>query len=227
MPIDIIIFAAVAVYVGVKLFNALGNKDYDEHIQNAKNDNNVVQFPNGADPSHLKGQIDLKFEPITDKYEDLEKKYGPDLAKKIKKIESIDPSFTEDNFLTGAKSAFEVILKAFSVGDKTTLKNLLSKDIYKGFIAEIDKRDKDTKVPENTLVSILASNIKSVALDRKSAKIGVEIISEQINLIKDKDGEIIEGNPSHVNKISELWTFARNLTSSNPNWELIATSNSK
>jgi predicted lipid-binding transport protein (Tim44 family) len=225
MALDLILLA-ISVYVGFKLFNSLGNKDYDDKIQPPKNaaPNNVVQFPEGLKQS----AVDVKFEEINEEsYEELEKKHGSQIADQIKKIRKIDPTFTEAGFVKGADTAFEIILKAFSEGDKFTLRKLLSKEMYKDFEEEIDKRNKDTKTYENTLVAVLASNIKSIALERKYAKIAVEIVSEQINLIKDKKGDIIEGNPSSVNKISELWTFARNLSSSNPNWELVETSNAK
>lgn len=222
MPFDIILFAALAVFVGVKLYNALGRKDYDSPVLKAKN-SNVVPFPN----NNAAPVVDVPFAEITESYEELEKKHGPELATTIKKIQAIDPSFSEANFLSGAKYAFEIILKAFASGDVNTLRKLLSKDMYNSFVTEIEKRKQSDKIAENTLVSILASNIKSVALDKKNAQIGVEIISEQINLVKDKSGKIVDGSSSHVNKISELWTFARNLASTNPNWELVATGNSK
>jgi len=224
MAFDIILFAALAVYVGIKLFNSLGNKDYDDQIKPSSHTtgNNVVQFPEG-----LKQHVtDVKFEEVTENYAELEKKHGPEIASQIKKIRRLDPSFTESSFLTGASKAFEIILEAFANDDKLTLRKLLSKDLYNSFTDEIENRKKSGTTYENTLVSILASNIKSIALERKYAKIVVEIVSEQINLIRDKKGDIVDGNPSTVNKISELWTFARNLSSSNPNWELVATGDS-
>ena len=154
----------------------------------------------------------------------LEEKFGEKLAIKIREIRKIDPSFAIENFLNGARRAFEIIISAFSAGEKNTLKPLLSKEVYKNFASEIDNREKDGKIEETTLVSILSSTIKNIAFSKKYVSIAVQIVSEQINIIRDKEGKIIEGNPSQVDKIEEIWTFGRDLSSSNPNWELMETS---
>ena len=118
-----------------------------------------------------------------------------------------------------------MILTAFNAGDKKTLKELLSTEVYKNFETEIDNRKHLATTEENTLIAILSSEIKSILLEKDFARIVVEIVSEQINLLKNKSGEVIEGDPAHVNKVSEIWTFARNLNSDNPNWKLVETGN--
>jgi predicted lipid-binding transport protein (Tim44 family) len=215
--IDIILFAVFAVFIGFKLFNALGRKDFDAA---ARAQDNVVRFPGGD----KKKVVDVKFEEIKDDYEELEKKHGSEIAKQIKEIRKLDSSFNEKDFTFGAKKAFEIILGAFSKGDKETLKPLLAKDIYEGFQAEIDRREQSGEIEETTLVAVLASDIKDIKMASKwNARVVVEIVSEQIRLIKDKKGQILQGDPSRVDKVSERWTFSRNLSSPNPNWELIET----
>jgi predicted lipid-binding transport protein (Tim44 family) len=215
--LDIILFAAFAIFMGVKLFNALGRKDYE----------NPVTL--NSSPTTLDKETpildDVKYEYVTENFEELEKKYGPKLTSQLKEINSIDPSFTEQNFLQGSQIAFEMILTAFNAGDKKTLKELLSTEVYKNFETEIDNRKHLATTEENTLIAILSSEIKSILLEKDFAKIVVEIVSEQINLLKNNSGEVIEGDPAHVNKVSEIWTFARNLNSDNPNWKLVETGN--
>jgi predicted lipid-binding transport protein (Tim44 family) len=216
--IDIIIFAAFAVFIGFKLFNALGRKDFDNPKRAAQD--NVVRFPAGNNDK----AVDVKFEEIKDDYEELEKKHGLEIANQIKEIRKFDSGFNEKDFLAGAKRAFEMILQAFAKGDKETLKPLLASNIYEGFKAEIDKRELNGEVEETTLVAVLTSEIKDIKMTSKwNARIVVEIVSEQIRLVKDKEGRILQGDPSHVDKVSEIWTFSRNLTSPNPNWELVET----
>lgn len=215
--IDIILFAAFAAFIGFKLYNALGRKDFEGV---AKKPDNVVRFPNGA----AEKVVDAKFEEIKDDYEELEKKHSPEVVGTIKEIRKLDASFNEKDFLSGAKKAFELVLKAFSKGDKEALKPLLSKEIYEGFQQEIDRREISGEVEDTTLVSILDSQIKDITMASKwNAKIVVEIVSEQIRLVKDKRGKVLQGDPSHVDKVSEQWTFSRNLLSPNPNWELVET----
>ena len=215
---DIILFAAFAIFMGVKLFKTLGQKDFNhkEH-QN----NQVIDFP-GAQPNKPSKEEQKAFD--IDYYEEIEKKHGAKITSKIKEIRKIDSNFTAEGFLDGAKKAFEIILESFSSGNKDMLKNLLSNDIYKGFASEIDKREKENQTNETTLVAILSSKIKEIKLSKKTANIALEIASEQINVVKDKDGKVIEGNPSQVEKLSEEWTFSRDLASKNPNWKLVAIS---
>lgn len=216
---DIIFFAAFAAFIGYRLYTTLGRKDIDDEIQKPAKDDNVVSMYSKA----AEKAIDVDFQEITDDYDAIKATHGSDVAEKVKQIRNYDPYFTIDSFLNGAKAAFEMILNAFSKGDEETLKPLLSKDIYKSFAAEMKKRKASEKQEETTIVSVAASKIKEITLDKKVARIAVEIDSEQISVIKDKKGKIVEGNPSQVDEISEIWTFAKNLTSPNPNWELVAT----
>jgi predicted lipid-binding transport protein (Tim44 family) len=213
--LDIILFAAFAVFIGFRLYNALGRKDFspDETTRN-----NIVKFPD------LDKAVDVKFEEVKDDTAELQQKYGADLTTKIKDLQKLDAKFNEADFLAGAKKAFEIILNAFSSGDKEALKPLLSKEIFKVFEQEIDGRQNANTIAKTTLVAILDAKIKDVLMFNKwTANITIEILSEQIRIVTDKDGKLLEGDPSSVDKISETWTFSRNLLSPNPNWELVET----
>ncbi|MCE3231865.1 MAG: uncharacterized protein K0R98_122 [Rickettsiaceae bacterium] len=215
--IDIILFAAFAAFIGFKLYNALGRRDFEDVV---KKPDNVVRFPNGKTDK----VVDVKFEEVKDDYEDIEKKHGPQMVQKIKEVRKLDASFNEKDFINGAKKAFEFILSSYSKGDKEALKPLLGKEIYENFEQAIDHREISGEVEDTTLVAILESEIKDITMTNKwNANVVVEIISEQIRLVKDKRGKVLQGDPSEVDKISELWTFSRNLLSPNPNWELVET----
>lgn len=216
---DIIFFGIIAVFVFVRLFNVLGNKDYNsppDNVDNSLKDrqklNNVVNL----NEKIIDAQI------VVDEKE-LSEKYGQKVADAVKEINMYDRSFSVDKFADGASKAFEIILESFSKGDKQTLKRLLDKDIYKKFSDEIDRREKEGKSQETTLISIASTKIKNIELNKKLAKIVVEFISEQVNLLKDKKGNIIEGDPSNVEKITDTWTFSKNISSKDPNWELVET----
>jgi len=212
--LDIIFFAIIAAVIGFRLYNTLGRKDF-EH----ENHKNVVTFPK-SDKEIETSYVELS--PSED--EDLEEKFGKKLAASIREIRRHDPSFAVESFLNGAKRAFEIILKSFSGGDKAALKPLLSKEVYKNFANEIDNREKEGRVEETTLLAIPSSTIKNIVLKKKYVQIAVQIVSEQINIIRDKKGKIIAGDPSHVDTVEEIWTFGRDLSSKNPNWELMETS---
>lgn len=220
---DIIFFAVVAVFFIARLYTTLGRKDFegdDRTKINLDEKGKVIRFPGEAGQTKA---LDLEIEDfIEEKNQDLEK-YGKVLMAKILEMRRYDPSFAADSFLKGASQAFEMVIEAFATGDKRTLKELLSKDVYQGFIGEIEKREKEGKTRETTLVAIVSASIKDIVLNKKYARIAVEFVSEQVNLVKDKTGKVIEGSPSDVEEIRDVWTFARNLTSSNPNWELVET----
>lgn len=218
---DIIFFAAFAVFIGFRLYKTLGMKDFNESSMKQKPEDISSRVPDTQSPV-----IDGSFREVKNdeaEYEKMSDKYGILIASKIRDIQKYDANFSDEYFINGAKYAFEMIIKAFSKGDIEALKPLLSKDMMKGFASEIERRKAEGKTEETTLLAIKEAKIKDIELYSKVAKISVEFTSEQINLIKDASGKIIEGDASQVDNVDEIWTFARNLSSSNPNWELINT----
>jgi len=219
---DIVFFAAFAAFIAYRLYTVLGREDFND--DSPKKNGRVVPFPGGDIEEKGAPVVDVNFTEVKDDYKELKNEYGKKIADNIKQIRQYDPNFSVTEFIGGAKAAFEMIIKAFSKGDGSALRTLLGKDAYKGFMAAIEERKKKDIVEETTIVAILSANIKDVILNKKIAKIAVHFVSEQINLVKDKQGKVIEGDPSQVDNIEEIWTFERNLASSNPNWELVQTS---
>ncbi len=212
--LDIIFFAAIAAFIGFRLYNALGHKNFEPgKVVSAANPESKPDKVIEANFTIIKPEDDNA----------LEEKFGKNLAEKIREIRKYEQAFTAENFIFGAKKAFEIILKAFSSGDKATLQPLLSEEVYNNFAGEIDKREHEHLIEETTLVAILSTNIKNIILNKKYVKVAVQIVSEQINIMRDKQGKIISGNPSRVDKVEELWVFGRDLASSNPNWKLLET----
>lgn len=212
--LDIIFFAAIAAFIGFRLYNTLGHKNFEPGIAVAPK----------IEKNKPEKVIDASYTIVQPEDDNvLEEKFGKNLAENIREIRKHDASFTVEGFLLGAKKAFEIIVKAFSTGNKEALKPLLSKEVYTNFANEIDKREAQNQVEETTLVAILSSNIKNIVLNKKYVRIAVQIVSEQVNVIRDRQGKIIEGNPSQMDKVEELWIFGRDLSSTNPNWELLET----
>ena len=127
-------------------------------------------------------------------------------------------------FINGAKMAFEMIINAFSKDDSETLKNLLSEKIFQGFSLAIEERKTNEKKLTTNLISIDKVEILSAMLIENQASIVVKIISKQINYISDKEQVIIEGKKDEISEITDLWTFKKDIKSSNPNWFVSATS---
>ncbi len=220
---DIIILALIAGFIALRLRNTLG-KDVGHRPENPSNarptshdvDDRVVSI-NDA----IRGN-DTPIKPILTKDAQFEKLQEP-IKSKISDIKSIDSSFSVDEFLKGAKGAFEWVTKAFNDGDKPTLKQLMSAEIYKEFEQVIAERAKDNTYPETTLVSIDSVEITEVETTKTHHHITVNFSTSQVHIVKNEQGEVIAGNVSHTTHVEDEWVFERSVKSRDPNWTIIDT----
>src|SRR5262249_1597859 len=145
------------------------------------------------------------------------------IAGTLAMIKSKDPLFSATDFLRGARMAFEMVHDAFGKGDKETLSMLLADALFKEFTGEIDKNAGLAQKIETTLVSVIARDITEANLSGNIARLRVHFTSEQVHLVRDKDGKIIEGDPSEQHDVEDEWLFERDVSSKNPNWKIIET----
>jgi|TARA_B110000495_G_C22633592_1_gene376699 predicted lipid-binding transport protein (Tim44 family) len=123
-------------------------------------------------------------------------------------------------FLKGAEIAYESILTSFAVGDKTKLKKLLTKDIYSNFEQVIDHRLKEKIKSELTFIGVKESKIEKFEKIKTDLVATVKIICEIISVKKDREDNVIEGNPDRIKTVIDYWKFTKNASSDNPNWFL-------
>lgn len=230
-PFDIstIVFALLAAFVVWKLRSVLGTRTgherppqdrmrKPERADDAKSEGNVIRLPGAAN--------DAGAAEITRGGSDRWAPYAtPDtaLAKGFDQIAALDPSFRPGEFVEGARSAYEMIIGAFAAGDRQTLRGLLAKDVYESFAAAISDREQRGDTVETTFVSIDKADFTDVQLRGKTANVTVKFQSKLITSTRDRTGSVIEGNPDKVVDMSDIWTFARDVTSRDPNWRLVAT----
>lgn len=138
-------------------------------------------------------------------------------------IRAADPSFDPLGFAAGARAAFTAIVEAFARGDTATLKPLLDGPTFASFEGAIRGRVERKEKAEGTLIGFEASDIAAAELQNGHASVTVRFVSEQINVVRNAEGQIVDGNPNEVQKVVDLWTFRRDTTSSDPNWQLIKT----
>lgn len=148
---------------------------------------------------------------------------GSDLNNGLRNIRANDASFDPKEFLNGVKMAYEMIVLSYADGDRKTLKNLLSKDVYEGFEAAIKDREARGEKVNSTFVGINQAKITAADMKGKDAQVTVRIVSEIISATQDAQGNIIDGDLDTVAEIRDVWTFARNTAGRDPNWKLIAT----
>jgi len=134
-----------------------------------------------------------------------------------------DPDFDPNHLIEGAKTAYEMIVMGFANGDDATLKQLLGSDVYDGFERAIRERESRGEKVESSLVGIDKADIIEAEVKNRTAYVTVKFVSELISVTRDAEGEVVEGDPKKVREVTDIWTFAREVGSKNPNWKLVAT----
>ena len=145
------------------------------------------------------------------------------MAKGLVDIVRADETFEPDSFLKGARAAYELIVTAFAEGNRKTLKSLLSREVYDGFAGAIADREGRGEQVDQSFVGIKSADIVEAELKNGSANVTIKFVSELISATRDKAGEVVTGDPKRIKEVTDIWTFARETSSRDPNWKLIAT----
>ena len=143
-------------------------------------------------------------------------------SKKTSNEKTFDEKAKKD-FLSGAKIAYETIITSFSSGNLKNVKPLLDKKVYDQFDEAIKTRDASGQVSETTFIGIDTAEIKNHENKKGFLEVTVSFVSEIISCVKDKDNNILSGDPKKIKKVFDTWTFSKDVTSNNPNWLLIST----
>ncbi|ANW05168.1 Tim44/TimA family putative adaptor protein [Bradyrhizobium icense] len=228
MDIYTIIFLALAVFIFLRLRSVLGQRTgserpYDRAAPNVAQrtqDNNVVPMPGTViDQAPAAPNADVA---PADRWKGIAES-GTPLAAGLDAIVAQDSSFDPRHFLSGARSAYEMIVLAFANGDRRALKDLLSSEVYESFEAVIKDREKHEQKTETRFVSIDKAELVSAEARDRAAQLTVRFVSQMISVTRDKTGGIVDGNPDKVADITDVWTFARDTSSRDPNWKLVGT----
>jgi len=224
-----IIFLALAVFIFLRLRSVLGQRTgrerppYDpysarEPVRPASE--KVVSLPNrNAEAAAAKPAEPV---PAGERWKGVAEP-GSGLAAGLDAILATDADFDPQHFLTGARAAYEMIVNAYAEGDRRTLKNLLSREVYDGFDAAIAEREKRGETVESRFVSIDSAEIAGAEMRGRSAQVTVRFVSQLVSVTRDKQGNVVDGNPDKVSEVTDVWTFARDAGSRDPNWKLVAT----
>jgi predicted lipid-binding transport protein (Tim44 family) len=225
-----IIFLALAVFIFLRLRSVLGQRTgrerppYDPYssapgtIRPAPGDK-VVALP-GRAPDTAQAAAE-PVEPV-DRWKGIAEP-GSALAAGLDAIAREDKSFEPKHFVAGARGAYDMIVTAYAAGDRKQLKNLLGKEVYDGFENAIKEREQKGETVETRFVSIDGADVTAAEQRGKTAQVTVRFRSQLISVTRAKDGAVIDGNPDKVTDVTDVWTFARDTTSRDPNWKLVAT----
>lgn len=138
-------------------------------------------------------------------------------------LKAADASFDEEAFLKGARGAFEIVITAFAAGDTAKLQPLLSKDVFAAFAEAVHARQAAKETMETKLVAIKSAEIVETRTEGATGLVTVKIVSDQINVTRDAAGQVLEGHPDTEIEKTDFWTFSRPLRARDPNWTLVAT----
>jgi predicted lipid-binding transport protein (Tim44 family) len=225
-----IIFLALAIFIFLRLRSVLGQRTgrerrpYDPYsardtVRGATNDN-VVALPGRAAAETAQKPAEAA-EPA-ERWKGIAEP-GSAVANGLDAVAREDTSFDAKHFVTGARAAYEMIVLAYAQGDRRTLKNLLSREVCEGFEAAIRERESKGETVETRFVAIDRSDITAAELRGRMAQITLRFVSQLISVTRDRSQNVIDGNPEKVTDVTDVWTFARDLSSRDPNWKLVAT----
>jgi len=216
---QILIFAGIAAVVFFRLFTVLGRKTGNERpapplvrapeaTDKADSSDNVLELPRRDAP-------EATALPAWGKD-------GP-LGAGLTQIRLADPEFDLDSFLAGARAAFEMIIEAFHKGELEKVRSWLAPDVYRSFAAAVAERTGTNERTETELIAVNGCEATEAAMDGRTARVTVKFLSEQTEVVKDSEGRIVAGDLTRPEEVVDLWSFARDTRSRDPNWQLVAT----
>lgn len=212
--IDIILLAMIAAFLAYRLYTVLGRRTGNERspeeqvrVPDARTKDaaadNVVKLPERTAAN-------------TGRSDPIERAFV--------EIKLADRNFDEGRFVEGARAAYEMIVTAFAEGDRDTLRPLLNDDVYGAFEHAISEREKRGQKMEFNFLGLEAVKITAAEVKGRTAEITITFESEVVEALRDRAGNLVEGETIAANHVTDVWTFARELKARDPNWLLVATS---
>lgn len=215
MTVEIVILAMIAAFLGLRLYSVLGRRaEHEEEGIQPRFEPNAK--PGGAPAA---GQSSGNAAPSPYQVRDLPS-VSPAVERGLRAIAAADRRFDALTFLEGSRGAYRMILEAFWRGDKEELRALCDDDVYQGFSAAIDARVADGHSLDNRLVRIEESQVTGAALDGNMARITVRFRSDIAAVTRNAEGVVVAGSLNDAVEANDVWTFARNVHSADPDWLL-------
>jgi predicted lipid-binding transport protein (Tim44 family) len=213
--IQLLVLAGIAVFLILRLRSVLGTRDgFEKPPVTGPTTQRAGRRP---EFDVIEGGPDRD---ITDHVED-----GSNSAKALAAMKMAEPGFVVGSFLEGSRAAYEMILMAFESGDLSGVRDFLSDDVAESFQSVIDLRSEQNLTVEASFVGVREIALKEADFDRETSEgeVTVRFVGELTSVVKNADGDVIEGNANEIKRQRDVWTFARVMGADNPNWQLVAT----
>lgn len=212
--IQLLVLAGIAVFLILKLRSVLGTREgfekppvpLDEARPKPRRDFDVIE--GGPDRDIIDHVAD-----------------GSPAAKALAGMKMAEPGFSVSSFLSGARGAYEMILMGFEKGEMDKIRPFLAPDVAETFAEAIAAREAQGLTVEANFIGLreLALHDASFNRDTKEAEVSVRFVGEITSVVRNAAGEVVEGSPTEIKRQRDIWTFARRMGSSDPNWQLVAT----
>lgn len=221
---DVIVLALLTGFIAFRLYSVLGRRTGNERSHEDR-----LRLPDGARPNP---NPKTAAAPVKDNVVSLPERAAQagaaganasPFARALLDIKLADRNFDADRFLSGARAAYEMIVTAFAHGERDVLRPLLSDDVFDAFDREIKARESKKERVDFTFLALKSARLTAAEMKNQTAEITVMFESEIMLAGYDESGALIEGDAKTPHEVSEIWTFARDTRSSDPNWALVAT----
>lgn len=212
--IQLLVLAGIAIFLILKLRSVLGTRDGFEKPPIPIEE---LRPRTPRDFAVIEGGKDMDI--IDHIPEDSES------ARALAEMKKMEPEFAVTPFLEGARGAYEMILMAFERGDLDAIRPFLSDDVEASFAEAISARERDGLTIEASFLGLKDLGLEEATFNRADnmAEISVRFVGEQTYVVRNKAGEVVEGNAREIKRQRDVWTFARKMGSADPNWQLVAT----
>jgi len=212
--IQLLVLAGIAVFLIMRLRNALGTRDgYERPPEPMAGPtpaaNRSFEVIEGGEDRDITDHVPAESES----------------AIALAEMKRAEPSFSLSEFLGGARGAYEMILMGFENGDLDDLVPFLSRDVFESFDEVVQLREREGLTVEANFIGVRELSVSEAVFNEasKEGEISVRFVAELTSVIRDREGTIVEGDANTVKEQRDIWTFARAMGSDNPNWKLVAT----
>jgi predicted lipid-binding transport protein (Tim44 family) len=211
--IQLLVLAGIAVFLIIRLKNVLGTREGFEKPP-------LSQAPEAKKKPEFEVIEGGPDHDITD-HVDADSPQAADLAA----MKRIEPSFSVSEFVQGARGAYEMIVMGFERGNLDEIQPFLAEDVFETFVDVVSAREDEGLKIEAEFGGVRETTLQNVVFhkDTNVGEITMRFVAELTSVVRDKGGDIVEGNETAMKRQKDTWTFARTMGSDNPNWLLVAT----
>lgn len=211
---QLVVMGVIAVVLFLRLRNVLGTRDgfepsKDDQKEERRGLPRGFEVIDGGPDRDIADHVDI----------------DSDAGKAFVAMKAVEPLFSVTEFQSGGRQAYEMILMAFEGDDLETLDQFLADDVYESFESVIKDRQASGLTIDATFVGVKEMKIVDASFDERSkeAEVTLRFIGELTSVVKNAEGEVVEGDPHSTKRQTDVWTFARKMGQNDPNWELVAT----